>query len=316
MKKITLFLKTAFLILLLWYLFKDIDFLVLFNSFLNFDIRYLVFVFLFYLLMYHAHAKKIIFLSRKKISYMPSLGSSIVGNGMNGILPAKLGEFAKVFYLKAAYGINSSVSFPVVFMDKFLDVNMFLNLLFLATTFSIHKLTIYPVFFAVVFVWVVLFFVAKYHKKTLRLIYLIKHQKIRAFFVDNLKNVIRNLTFRLLFIGMWYTILVWASFALITIIFLIFVAGLEITLYQAFVVFIFSVIGLAIPSTPAGVGLYEASMMLALGWYGVSKEEALSIAIALHFILFIPPIVVTMIIFSSKKISLSQIISASKKEKE
>lgn len=316
MKKITLFLKTAFLILLLWYLFQDIDFSVLFNSFLNFDIRYLVFVFLFYLLMYHAHAKKLIFLSRKKISYMPSLGSSIVGNGMNGILPAKLGEFAKVFYLKMAYGINSSVSFPVVFMDKFLDVNMFLNLLFLATTFSIHKLTIYPVFFAVAFVWVMLFFVAKYHKKTLRLIYLIKHQKIRAFFVDNLKNVIRNLTFRLLFIGMWYTILVWASFALITMIFLIFVAGLEITFYQAFVVFIFSVIGLAIPSTPAGVGLYEASMMLALGWYGVSKEEALSIAIALHFILFIPPIVVTLIIFSSKKISLSQIISASKKEKE
>jgi uncharacterized membrane protein YbhN (UPF0104 family) len=45
-------------------------------------------------------------------------------------------------------------------------------------------------------------------------------------------------------------------------------------------------LGVAIPSAPAGLGVYEAAMVLALTILGIAQPTALAIAIILHFTQF------------------------------
>jgi glycosyltransferase 2 family protein len=50
-------------------------------------------------------------------------------------------------------------------------------------------------------------------------------------------------------------------------------------------------LALVLPSSPAAVGVFEAATLLALGAYGVSQSEALSYALVLHALNFLPFIV-------------------------
>jgi glycosyltransferase 2 family protein len=50
-------------------------------------------------------------------------------------------------------------------------------------------------------------------------------------------------------------------------------------------------LALVLPSSPAAIGVFEAATLLALGAYGVSQSEALSYALVLHALNFLPFIV-------------------------
>ena len=51
-------------------------------------------------------------------------------------------------------------------------------------------------------------------------------------------------------------------------------------------------IGMILPSSPAAVGVFEASVLVALSAYGVPKEQALSYALVAHMLNFVPFITV------------------------
>ena len=51
-------------------------------------------------------------------------------------------------------------------------------------------------------------------------------------------------------------------------------------------------IAMILPSSPAAVGVFEASVLVALSAYGVPKEQALSYALVAHVVNFVPFIVV------------------------
>jgi uncharacterized membrane protein YbhN (UPF0104 family) len=46
--------------------------------------------------------------------------------------------------------------------------------------------------------------------------------------------------------------------------------------------FIAAILAYAIPGLPAGLGLFEAAIVLVLGWHGIRPDAALSIAVMLH----------------------------------
>jgi uncharacterized protein (TIRG00374 family) len=53
-------------------------------------------------------------------------------------------------------------------------------------------------------------------------------------------------------------------------------------------------VGIALPSLPASVGVYEGTVILALGVFGVDRETALSYGVLMHLIDFIPPVAMTL----------------------
>lgn len=53
-------------------------------------------------------------------------------------------------------------------------------------------------------------------------------------------------------------------------------------------------VGIALPSLPASVGVYEGTVVLALGVFGVDREAALGYGVLMHFIDFLPPVAMTL----------------------
>jgi hypothetical protein len=53
-------------------------------------------------------------------------------------------------------------------------------------------------------------------------------------------------------------------------------------------------VGIALPSLPASVGVYEGTVVLALGVFGVDREVALGYGVLMHFIDFLPPVAMTL----------------------
>jgi len=51
-------------------------------------------------------------------------------------------------------------------------------------------------------------------------------------------------------------------------------------------------IGVALPPSIAALGLFEALSVLALGAFGVARDTALAIGVALHLVVYLPPILV------------------------
>ena len=53
-------------------------------------------------------------------------------------------------------------------------------------------------------------------------------------------------------------------------------------------------VGIALPSLPASIGVYEGTVVLALGIFGVDRETALSYGVLMHLIDFLPPVAATL----------------------
>ena len=71
---------------------------------------------------------------------------------------------------------------------------------------------------------------------------------------------------------------------------------LSLSLTPAFLLLVVLQIGVALPSLPGRIGVFQGICVLVLGLFGVSYDLAFSYGIILHLIVFVPPIVVAAII--------------------
>ena len=77
-------------------------------------------------------------------------------------------------------------------------------------------------------------------------------------------------------------------------------------------------LGIALPSAPAGLGVFEGSMVAALSVFNINREESLGIAVVIHFIQIIITTVIGFIAVMKQGESISEIlkkIQSSKQEK-
>ena len=66
-------------------------------------------------------------------------------------------------------------------------------------------------------------------------------------------------------------------------------------LYMGIFVMAIIALGIALPSVPAGIGLWEAAAVAALAVFGVDKETALAYAVAMHITIFVKMAVLGMV---------------------
>jgi glycosyltransferase 2 family protein len=70
-----------------------------------------------------------------------------------------------------------------------------------------------------------------------------------------------------------------------------FAFGYSLPPYAAVLVMIINTVAIMIPITPGNVGVFQLATLFSLGLFGVSKEEALSFGIVLHFFDILPAMV-------------------------
>ena len=102
--------------------------------------------------------------------------------------------------------------------------------------------------------------------------------------------------------------MVWTLYAVPTVMVVLWVAGLKLTLGQTMAVFILSAVGMALPSSPGAVGVFEAAVIFALNQlFHVDKETALAIGFLLHMIQFIPTTLIGLFVLAKSGLKLKNI---------
>jgi len=88
------------------------------------------------------------------------------------------------------------------------------------------------------------------------------------------------------------------------------VMGLDVNLGAILAVLVASSLSFLIPSSPGGLGLYEAAMVFSFSWFGVDREAALILALLLRLTQNLPSILVTVLLLGREQLGPKALHSA------
>lgn len=235
-------------------------------------------------------------------AYRPSkrvvTGALLIGYLFNTILPARAGEGARVIILKQRAGTPRFETVGTVAAERVLDVLVLLALFFAIVPFVPsadwvgRALAIGIVAFVVILVLVVAF--AAYGHRPARLL-LRPLTLLPAISRERTETGAANLVggfslFRRPGTAVRATLLTLVSWLLIAFSFWLVMLGfdLEVGLDAGLLVVVTTNLAMILPSGPAGVGVFEAATILALGAFGVNATLALSYGIVVHALNALP----------------------------
>lgn len=238
--------------------------------------------------MFLPPALRLSFLASQRISFLSSLKAITLSLGVNNLLPAKLGEVAKILSLRQSGILSLPQSVDIVFWERFADLQAML-LMALATSFGYRQIGIaFPLIGVVAAIWLMLFTLRKFPNTSNKLIALLPKKRIQPFAQDTVSHLRqpKSLTFYTCLTG--HSIAVWGSCLLQYFLVFNLAFNLDMSWIQILTVFIVSSVGMAIPSSPGALGVYEAAVVASLKWFGIEHETALACAVILRFTQYIP----------------------------
>ena len=228
------------------------------------------------------------YLAAGRISGFVGIRACLMGLALNNVLPARLGEMGKALYLRREAGFSLGRALEAVFWERFFDLNALLALGVVVAALMDLGLVVYPLLGVVGGGWCFLAFVSASPEVAHGLLRFLPGEKLRLFAGEMLGLLLTNL--RASFLGglsLW-TAACWLSYVLLYSLGLCLMAGLPADPTMVLTVFAVATLGFALPGAPGGMGVFEASMVLALGWFGVDKDRAFAVALTMHLLQYLP----------------------------
>ena len=241
-------------------------------------------------LLCRAYAWRIIL--NEKVSLSQSFLIINAGYFVNTILPFRVGELARVFLLLPS-GFSFWSAIPTILVERIFDLGFALSLFFIglpfALDFSQDIFTLYLLAGFAVLGIVILILLVKNKEKVYRWLENLNllGDRFKSRLIDLVRSVLSSLEtlsdplkFAKVFIGM---VLSWGLSLIFQ--YLLLKAFIpEANLIMAVFAIGAVAIGISIPSSPGNIGLYEASITLALTAFGIDRSIAFSYALTSHIL--------------------------------
>jgi hypothetical protein len=244
-----------------------------------------------------------------KTSLKDSFFITSVGFFVNVLLPARAGEITRAYLLAKKKNIGKIKSFSTVMLDRIIDgLTLFLffvvAVLLIDIPMQFQTIILVP---ATLFGLAFLFFFKpdkfKLIGKALTKIFPSLQERIKYFFkeIKEAGNIFYSEKKQLLFIFLC-SVYVWSIESLVFY-FTAQIMGIQLSLLHVFLLIV--VIGFAsmIPSAPNYAGTFEAGFIVFFIAFGLSKNAAISMGIAIHLIQ--TAVIVLLGLISVKKLNLS-----------
>lgn len=216
-----------------------------------------------------------------------------IGYAANALVPMRLGEPVKLYLARQLYAQPLLKSFSASVAEKVLDILKLLLIGLGAVTFATapvldkHLFLLGAVFLAA-FSGAV-FLVRNNFGKIVR--WLPKGWKIRRTALELYKHTSEYPLVQVLLISVVIWIL---NLTLIYVSFNTYVPELSITFLDATVLLLIIALAIAIPSAPAGIGIFEAGVVAYLSQISrIEYELALAVAVAFHLTVTVPQFLIT-----------------------
>lgn len=229
------------------------------------------------------------------------LNALLIGYFLNQILPARAGEAARVVSLHQEAGTSRAEALGTAVAERIYDVMALLLLLFAAAPFLpavtwLRRAGVLALVLLVVIV-ITIVVIERYRERPVRFL-LRPFARLPGSSVDRSNAAAANLVHGL---GALHRPRAATPVFLVTLVSWVVAAGsywftlvafdLGLGLRAGLLIVIATNLALVIPSLPAAVGVFEAATILSLAAYGISRSEALSVAVALHAVNFLPFVV-------------------------
>jgi uncharacterized protein (TIRG00374 family) len=251
-----------------------------------------------------AYAYRWMYVLQSKCRFIASFESIIIASALNLILPAKLGEVSRIVYLKKVYKhtINNSISALVV--EKIFDF-ILLGIISVLATMLIFQNT-YTLYIGYGFLLSgAISIVLIKTNMAQKFIFFVPTRFLKVYAKKSLLSINKTFTYMKLLKIFILTLVVWTTYLVISYILFNHIVNFNLSFYQIFVIFAVSTIAFSLPITPGGIGVYEASIIMSLGWYGIDKENALMAGLILRMTETLFMYFIVLIILFKKNITLS-----------
>jgi len=266
------------------YALRDFNYTLFINSLVNANYVYMVSSILLLIFIIFLRSIRWRFLFVEEININDLYKSQLVGYMGNNILPLRLGELLKAYYLEKKSKISKYEVLGTVVLERVLDLVGLILLFFILINFSLFdlvdssyiKIFYFILFFTLISILVSLKLSEKKDYKSKNKFPLILNDIIRGF------SSIDRLNFLLSILS---SILIWISYAVV--VFLVQESMyLDLNFIQCILILFLSSIGLMVPSMPGNIGTFEGAVVYTLLLFGI--EDNFGFAFILHAVSFIP----------------------------
>lgn len=235
-------------------------------------------------------------LLQEKASYPAVFWTMNEGYLLNNVLPFRLGEVARAFILSRKAPVGFWEVLSTIILERILDLTMAVGLVFTTLPFVVGGSNQFPIAFAVLGVvflaLLILYLMARNRDWTINVINKITHRfpwlqrlagKAVPAFMDGLAVLTDGRRFlkTVSLVVLDWLIAILQYYVLI----LAFIPAAKL-LWSSFALGV-TALGIAAPSSPGALGVFEAAMVGSLAVFGVDASAALAAAITAHLLQYI-----------------------------
>jgi hypothetical protein len=238
------------------------------------------------------------------LPFKKSFGIIMLGYGFNALLPFRLGEAAKIFYANRIYFVSATKLVRALFLEHLFDLTVVLFLGFMAIYFKQEIIKSGIIYLLAGIVLTLFLIMISFKEVFLKSPWGERLNRINIF--RRLSNVFDiNMERKKLFSIAFCTIIIWFfNLSGIYYSFNLFFNDIQFSIINAVVLLIIMSLAIAMPSAPAGVGLYEAGIVAYLVYaFNISNERALASAFFFHLLVTIPQIIGTIILLLKNRMT-------------
>jgi uncharacterized protein (TIRG00374 family) len=303
--------------LALWLSFRNLDWQALTASFSSINPVWVVLAVVNVLISVYISGWRwqILLKSKARIPLHDIFRFNIISQYLNIIIPARFGELLKAWLVSRKYTLSGSYVLGTVLIEKIVESFIIVTLAVLAPLFITFQteLKAHTILIALVLIMIPLLVLVIWKRqmvlKWLARLAGIFPAKLRdrlLNFLDKgmeafalLKNI--SMTLRVVLI----TGLVILS-QVITNLLLFRAYGFDLSFLEALILQVILIIGMSLPSVPGKIGVFEYTVVLALSMFGIDKSIALSYALMLHVIAYLPKIILGFLFMANLNISIKK----------
>lgn len=216
-----------------------------------------------------------------------------IGYALNTILPLRLGEGLKLYLSRRFFGVALTRIFAASIAEKLFDLGIILLLSAAALAMTAGEfIKVAAVVSVGVFVFAAVVGVALFRRYIVHIVKLLpRGSRLRRASIDLHKYAGDYPLGRIVLttVGIWFL-----NVALVVFSFNAYGPDINIGILDAIALLVIIALAIAIPSAPAGIGLFEAGIVVYLTQNsGIDPNAALAAASAFHFIITLPQLILT-----------------------
>ncbi len=251
----------------------------------------------------------------------------IVNEGyfLNNILPLRAGEIGRAIFMGQTSGLGTFHVLSTIVIERAFDVAIAAGLLLatLPLTLGMDDAESIAITALVLIVvgFIVLFLMAQYNRQVKSFVEKISRrwplvERVLLPQIESLLDGLSVLTKPSQFLkSVFWVLITWIFWVLLYYVMMLSIVPNAPLWWGAFVDS-FLALGMAVPSAPAGLGVYEASLVWALQMVNVSNTQALAYAIVLHFMQFAVTAIFGLIGLIRQGHSISKLFDGMRKKEE